>query len=225
MSVFLAVIMVIIVGLMAFIINIGLFVKAKINLQNAVDAAAYSGAAVQARQLTNIAYMNWEMRNIYKEWMFKYYVLGQLSLPDTKNPRSDGTMDFRLPPLISTLNIPSGSSILNKPEYKQRDPWNIPSICIDFAGTYKLCNTYSLPGLPLFQSLGLPGTDEIKQAFLQTMQTEKSKDCSVRSQLNFLVANQWSYGLGTNTPPPQAPLALPLTVRGPSPRPLNPPLE
>ena len=34
------------------------------------------------------------------------------------------------------------------------------------------------------------------------MQTEKSKDCSIRSQLNFLVANQWSYGLGSSTPPP-----------------------
>ena len=202
MSIFLAVVMVIIVGLMAFIINIGLFVKAKINLQNAVDAAAYSGAAVQARQLTNVAHMNWEMRNIYKEWMFKYYILGQLSLPNTQNPRPDGTMDFRLPPLISTLNIPAGSPIFNEAEYKQRDPWNIPSVCIDFAGTFKLCNTYSLPGLPLFQSLGLPGTDEIKQAFLQTILKEKSNDCSFRSRLNFLVANQWSYGLGTETPPP-----------------------
>ena len=202
MSIFLAVVMVIIVGLMAFIINIGLFVKAKINLQNAVDAAAYSGAAVQARQLTNVAHMNWEMRNIYKEWMFKYYILGQLSLPNTQKPRPDGTMDFRLPPLFSTLKIPAGSSTFDKAEYKKRDPWNIPSVCIDFAGTFKLCNTYSLPGLPLFQSLGLPGTDEIKQAFIQTMQKKKSEDCSSRSELNFLVANQWSYGLGTDTPPP-----------------------
>ena len=72
------------------------------------------GPPFRPDKLTNIAHMNWEMRNIYKEWMFKYYVLGQLSLPNTQNPRSDGAMDFRLPSLISTLNIPSGSSILNK---------------------------------------------------------------------------------------------------------------
>ena len=70
----------IVVTLTALVINVGLFVKAKINLQNAVDAAAFSGAAVQARQLSSISYINWEMRNTYKEWMFKYYVLGNSGL-------------------------------------------------------------------------------------------------------------------------------------------------
>ena len=37
----------------AFVINVGLFVKAKINLQNATDASAFEGAAVQARQMTD----------------------------------------------------------------------------------------------------------------------------------------------------------------------------
>ena len=46
LSIFLGVSMTIIVTLLAFIINIGLFVKAKINLQNAVEAAAWAGAAV-----------------------------------------------------------------------------------------------------------------------------------------------------------------------------------
>ena len=188
MSIFLAVIMVIIVGLMAFVINIGIFVKAKINLQNAVDAAAYSGAAVQARQLTNIAYMNWAMRNIYKEWMFKYYVLGQLSLPDAQVRDGNGKMDFRLP----SLALGSPSLV----RYSAQDPWNIPSICIDFAGADKLCNTYSLPGLPDFSAYGIPGVDEIDQAFIEWIQANKAKDCSFRSQLNFLIAREWSYGLG-----------------------------
>ena len=77
-SIFLGICMTVILTMLAFIVNIGLFVKAKINLQNAVDAAAWSGAAVQARQLSNIGYMNWELRNTLKEWMFKYYVLGQM---------------------------------------------------------------------------------------------------------------------------------------------------
>ena len=78
-SVFLGISLLIIISLLAFVINVGLFVKAKINLQNAVDAAAFAGAAAQARQLTNIGYLNYELRNNYKEWVFKYYVIGQSS--------------------------------------------------------------------------------------------------------------------------------------------------
>ena len=79
MSIFLAISLLVAISFVAFVVNVGLFVKAKINLQNAVDAGAWAGAAVQARQLTNMAYLNWEMRNTYKEWMFKYYVLGHMS--------------------------------------------------------------------------------------------------------------------------------------------------
>ena len=103
LSMFLGVTLIIIICLLAFIINVGLFVRAKINLQNAVDAAAYSGAATQARLLTQIAYVNWEMRNNLKEWMFKYYVLGQLGnqvLLDQGAGNGDtGVTHFRLPSL------------------------------------------------------------------------------------------------------------------------------
>src|SRR5262245_2107007 len=91
MSIFLGITLIIALTVLGFVINVGLFVKAKINLQNAVDAAAWAGAAVQARQLTNIAYLNWEIRNTYKEWMFKYYVLGQLSLMKTNVNNLDKT--------------------------------------------------------------------------------------------------------------------------------------
>src|SRR5690606_41327337 len=78
LTIFLAIGLTIFMTMMAFIINVGLFVKAKINLQNATDAAAWSGAAVQSRQLSQIAYLNYEMHNVYKEWMCKYYDLGNL---------------------------------------------------------------------------------------------------------------------------------------------------
>ena len=86
MTIFFATTILALITFIAFIINIGIFVKAKINLQNAVDAAAFAGASVQARQLSNISYLNWEMRNVYKEWMFKNYVLGNLSLDEISGP-------------------------------------------------------------------------------------------------------------------------------------------
>ena len=93
LTVFLAIGLTIFLTMTAFIINVGLFVKAKINLQNATDAAAWSGASVQARQLSQIGYLNFEIRNVYKEWLFKYYVLGNLGHSQRMNDA-----DFRLKP-------------------------------------------------------------------------------------------------------------------------------
>src|SRR3954453_13769139 len=60
----------------AFVVNTGMLVNAKINLQNAADLPAYSGAAVQARQLNTAAYLNYEMRRQYKKFILRYYVIG-----------------------------------------------------------------------------------------------------------------------------------------------------
>lgn len=187
--------------MLAFIINVGLFVKAKINLQNATDAAAFSGAATQARQLTNIAYANWELRNTYKEWMFKYYVLGQLGLlpynmKDSKL-NTKGKIDFLLPtPPISGVSAVGGSNY---------DRYNIPSICIHNNSSTNICPIYSLPGIPRFPAIGVAGISEIHEAFVNKLVEEKGKDCSMRSKMNFITALTWAYGSGKDDMP-EAPL-------------------
>lgn len=60
--------------LIAMVVNISFLVTAKINLQNAVDLAAYAGAAQQARYLTEIGKWNYEMRRNYKAMVFDYLV-------------------------------------------------------------------------------------------------------------------------------------------------------
>ena len=169
---------------LAFIINIGVFVKAKINLQNATDAAAYAGASVQARQLTNIAYLNWEMRNVYKEWMFKYYVLGGLGLNDVSSGPSGATVNFRMES-FSTNNSPN------------KDSYNFPSVCIDFAGASSvgICTKYVTPGLPRIDPQNVIGIDEATNAFVDTLSAEKAKDCSERSRINFLANSVWAYNV------------------------------
>lgn len=65
--------------LMAFVINIGMLVHAKIMLQNSADLAAYAGAATQARLMTDISHLNYQMRQVYKKFIYKYYVIGNMS--------------------------------------------------------------------------------------------------------------------------------------------------
>lgn len=175
--------MIVLISIIAFIINIGLFVKAKINLQNAVDAGAFSGAAVQARMLTKIGYLNWEMRNVYKEWMFKYYVLGNLNIQNVENTASAvDRMNFRMQP---DPNVVAGNA---------DDVYNFPSVCLHYEGVpTNVCRRYALPGIPRFEPTDLVGIDETTSSFIDAIVREKSDDCSKRSRLNFNVTNMWAY--------------------------------
>jgi hypothetical protein len=199
LSIFMGITLILVMGMLAFIINVGLFVKAKINLQNSVDAGAFAGAAVQARQLTNIAYANWELRNTYKEWMFKYYVLGQLGQMPYNLKESclsgKGRVDFRLPtPPISG--------------FAPFDKYNIPSICIHNNSKTNICPMFALPGIPRFPAVGVAGISEIHEAFVTKLVEEKGKDCSRRSKANYLAALNWAYGAGNKPVDPEAPLVV-----------------
>ena len=189
-SIFLAITLLIVITFLAFVINVGLFVKAKINLQNAVDAAAWAGAAVQARQLTNIAWLNWEMRNTYKEWMFKYYVLGNLTRNRLKPPLINNSprTNFRLNPFY----------FAGEDNYKSEvyDRFNVPTICIHFGTAADICDTTDIPGIPRFNSLGLPSISEHAESLINAIASEKASDCSNRTDVNFGAAMLWAYGTG-----------------------------
>lgn len=183
-SIFFASSLIVLISIIAFVINIGLFVKAKINLQNATDASAYAGAAVQARMLTRIGYMNWELRNNYKEWMFKYYVLGNLNINDVRATPGSGNVSYRMEP---DPNINDGTGV---------DVYNFPSVCLHYAGVpTNVCRRYAIPGIPRFEPTNLVGIDETTSSFIDAIVKEKSSDCSKRTQLNFNVTNLWAYNL------------------------------
>ncbi|MBP5296240.1 MAG: hypothetical protein J6Y94_02785, partial [Bacteriovoracaceae bacterium] len=199
-TVFLAITLIGVMSMLAFVVNVGLFVKAKINLQNAVDAAAWAGAAVQARQMTTLAYLNWEMRNVYKECMFKFYVLGQFSLTDTRldtsyalSPEQNGHagMSFRMRQFY-----PRGHSHHNP---KSFDPYNVPSLCLHFGNdksAKNICELYDVPGIPRFETVGIPGISELHETLVNNITKVKMNDCSRRSNYNFATAMIYAYGNG-----------------------------
>lgn len=204
LSIFLGMVLLVVTTFVAFVVNVGLFVKAKINLQNSVDAAAFAGASVQARQLTNIAYLNWEIRNTYKEWLFKYYVLGNIGVDAVDNIEgteptatggcnggitlNNGGMNFRLRQFKGTDCRYYESNIY--------DHYNVPSICIHFGSNNNICEIVTLPGLPRFNTVGLPSISEQHEAFLNSIVETKADDCANRSNINQGVAVLWTYGTG-----------------------------
>ena len=187
LSIFLGITLVSIMALTAFVVNVGLFVKAKINLQNAVDAAAWTGAAVQARQLSNMAYVNYQFRQIYKEWMLKYYIFGNIggftrtgSNILTRRGAGDVT-NFRL----ETNSYTTGGA-----GDREVDKFNVPSICISTtASDYNICSTVSVPGLPRFDTVNLAGgIYQSHKKFVDQMAAIKTDACSNASNLNFATA-------------------------------------
>ena len=189
LTILLAISLTIFITMMGFIINVGLFVKAKINLQNATDAAAWSGAAVQARQLSQISYLNYEIRNVFKEWMFKYYVLGNLAhslrIEEQISNASEGKISFRLP-------TPAGLNAKTR-----FDRYNIPSICVHAgAGEKDICLGSFVVGLPRFETVDLPNITSENQQFLDTLASGKATDCARRTNINFATALLWTYGTG-----------------------------
>lgn len=75
--------------LFAMSLNITLVVHDKINLQNSVDIAAYYGAMKQAEMLNAIAHINYQIRQSWKLLVWRYRVLGSVSLthrPEWGNP-------------------------------------------------------------------------------------------------------------------------------------------
>jgi Flp pilus assembly protein TadG len=192
LSIFMGITLILVMGMLAFIINIGLFVKAKINLQNAVDAAAFSGAATQARQLTNIANVNWEIRNTYKEWMFKYYVLGQVGLMKEDNPPynlANSVLAGSAPVNFLLRNISSAGVV-------PTDKLNVPTICVHNNASTNICPIFSLPGIPRFPALGVAGISDVHEAFVNKLVERKGENCSDRTQINFLAALSWAYSSG-----------------------------
>ena len=60
----------------AMIINVGLLIHHKINLQNSVDLAAYYGAMKQGETLNAIGHINYQIRQSWKLLTWRYRELG-----------------------------------------------------------------------------------------------------------------------------------------------------
>lgn len=78
----------------AMIVNVGLVVHHKINLQNSVDMAAYYGAMKQAELLNSIGHINYQMRQSWKLLAWRYRILGTAG-DTTRHPYDYGAQKIR----------------------------------------------------------------------------------------------------------------------------------
>ena len=161
---------------LAFVLNTGMLVNAKINLQNAADLAAYAGAAVQARQLNDIGYLNYEMRRAYKKFLYRYYVIGNATIPTF--PRTGGTGPARF--AVNEFN--GGQMNLG-----------VPSTCVTFLPNDNFCGLANLPSIPS-PGGGINNLDAIMGALanqLDTLESIRKEGCVGIGQMNQMLIFYW----------------------------------
>lgn len=183
--------------LFAFVVNLGMLVHAKISLQNAADLAAYSGAATQARQLTQISHINYQMRQVYKKFLFKYYVMGNLSLKCF--PRPGGPAN--LPPECSAVPPRNG-----KMDWRNVDRSNhigdfpgMPIVCISLHATSNVCQLAE--EVPIAQKpscVPFTAACSILTNYTDIAAKIQKASCSASSVLNIEMLIQWLYATEYN---------------------------
>ena len=176
----------------AFAVNVGMLVNAKINLQNAADAAAFAGAAVQARQLTTMSYINYEMRRQYKKFLYRYYVVGGMSYASM--PFKPAGLSPTTPRKWSPNELPpyTGKTSDNQPS----SDFGVPTICFSLTSGNNPCQIAQIPGSTAGNELAAFAADPINSALigqLQAIEAIRQNNCSNISKSNFQLGFMWLY--------------------------------
>lgn len=175
----------------AFVINIGMLVNAKINLQNAADVAAYAGAAVQARQMNHIGFLNYEMRRQYKKFLFRYHVLGNMA--QYSHPK---TLVLQKVPRQWSPNggvLPGSPPDPNQQDLRSAVLLDVPTVCFASSpGTDNFCKKGdNLKAIPM-PSTGF--TDNITQTLRDvnlTIEGIRQNNCRAIAKTNRSILMAW----------------------------------
>lgn len=175
----------------SFAINTGVLITAKISVQSAADAAAYAGAATQARQLNAISFLNYDMRRQYKKFLYRYAFMGNIAASQfPNNPLGTTAGHYGYPKFVYMTNDPSS---------RVGVPIKVPVVCIPITATSEQsdnCNSLNLPSTTSQINDFFPGgglTSITQQLLQSTSQIEamQEQQCGKTSSANFFVLIEW----------------------------------
>lgn len=215
-TIFMAIFITTMILLFAFTTNIGMLVHAKINLQNAADSAAYAGAAVQARQMTAISFLNYEMRRANKQFLHNWMVRGNRA--QSCFPRSSSGLAG--PALCNAAGFQTDPN--DKYLFSYRDPrpaeaaYNepiagdgigfVPTTCIVFDRKNNFCQKSTVAGIP--ELGGLSGVLNFVNPIINQVRRstaliidKKIQDCLSKSGINRFMLFYWVFNIDPIPPP------------------------
>lgn len=186
----------------AAVVNVGLVVHQKINLQNSVDLAAYYAGMKQAEMLNSMAHMNYQIRQSWKLLAWRYRILGSAGTGHNINGK-----------IVNPYNNQDGAHYLNTAEAFNGSLSGSPDL-VKFSDTPDFCITYPPWGPPRsdqtfckdMASVGaikppaaIPGNAfptlyNQLVSFTETMMKASKDDCQYRGPFNFYVLSQFAVG-------------------------------
>lgn len=107
-GIFVALIFQVIFVFFAMLVNVGLVVHHKINLQQSTDLAAYYGAMKQAEIMNVMAHVNYQIRQAWKLFTWRYRVLGTFGVEQDK------------PGTLNQIEFPVQWGAARLPKYNQQ---------------------------------------------------------------------------------------------------------
>jgi hypothetical protein len=171
-AIFVALIFQVVFVFFALLINVGLLVHQKINLQQSVDLAAYYGAGKQAEVLNALAHVNFQIKQNWKLMTWRYRILGTFGFQKDQGADSQ-VFPFETDGSTFTFNGRDGDSTKcpmtsGNPPLGSQD---IPFFCAGHGGfsdwvenTETACrlgcsgftNAYSIPAIPTASGITTP---------------------------------------------------------------------
>lgn len=183
MALFVAMIFQVLFVFFAMIINVGLIVHDKINLQNSVDIAAYYAAERQAEMLNAVGHYNYQIRQAWKLLTFRYRVLGDLGFKD--HPIQKPGEMFSDIAVYPDVPVPGSRSA--------------PSVCINHAFwganqniCYKPIDIKPIPPIPPPKIINpfLP-SNFVAAGLINQFIGDADKDCNATGPMNFVMLTKW----------------------------------
>ncbi len=105
----------------AMVINVGLLINDKINLQNSVDVAAYYGAMKQAEVMNTMAHVNYQIRQVWKLFNWRLWALGDIGRTHIYLHSSETNIQDFVSQMVATAE--------NQPAYDNTQP-TYPVVCV-----------------------------------------------------------------------------------------------
>jgi len=168
----------------AMVINVGLLVHHKINLQNAVDLAAYYGAMRQAEGMNVIAHTNYQIRQSWKLLAWRYRMLGSAG-------------DFEVHPFDKRTGGNKGA-IYDGIDSAAENFYEAPAFCITYVpfapmppgeNTCKGLNSFS--GIDVFKVppvfIDLPGVSHAVRSLSAQIRSNVFRRCRDFGAWNYIV--------------------------------------
>ncbi len=186
----------------SFVVNTGLLIAAKISLQTAADAAAYAGAATQARELNAISYLNYDMKRQFKKFAYRYTFVGNIGNDGFPGPPTVGLVSGAATTKAGYYTFWKHDSSQTTATSKfLANPMNVPVVCIPLTTNGQAndnCLQINIPNnaatlTKMFPSGGLTAiTQQLLDNVIQ-IQNIQNNLCQGQSDMNLFVLLKWLF--------------------------------